>query len=237
MSMALDLEQRIYGADACTPFEYSEGTGPQVTPLPECWPGTSSQVVVVQSERGRSPKDLAMAEEMDMTDAEVGSVYWAWYTGRDRTGARASDDLIPLLEQLASEGSPRTFVNLVEMVDWSVRRPDELTAAIDLALREERPTLAMRLAQLGRELFPHHERIECAAQVLAPGSARSTHLPPAEGLRASRRWLREHADEYRGQWVAVRQGELVGVAPSLEEMETAVDLEEEGASVLVTRVL
>jgi hypothetical protein len=173
---------------------------------------------------------------MDMTDAEVGSAYSAWYTGRERTGARASDDLIPLLEQVASEASARTFVNLVEVVDWSVRRPDELTAAIDLALREERSALATRLAQLGRELFPHHERIERAARVLAPGSARSTSLPPVERLSASRRWLREHADEYRGQWVAVRQGELVGVAPSLEEMGTIVDLEE-GANLLVTRVL
>lgn len=172
-----------------------------------------------------------------MTDAEVGSVYSNWYTPRDRTGARAGDDLISLMEPMASEPDPRAFVSLVETVDWSTRRPEELTAAIDLALREERPTLATRLAQLGRELFPHHERIERAARVLAPGSAHSTHLPPAEGLRASRRWLREHADEYRGHWVVIRQGALVGAGPSLEEMETLVDLEEDGASLLVTRIL
>ncbi len=172
-----------------------------------------------------------------MTDAEVGSVYSAWYTRRDRTGARAGDDLISLMERMASEPDPRAFLSLVEMVDWSTRRPEELTAAIDLALREERPTLATRLAQLARELFPHHERIARAARVLAPGSARSTYLPPAEGLRASRRWLREHADEYRGQWVAVRQGALVGAAPFLEQMEDLIDLEEEGANLLVTRVL
>ncbi len=171
-----------------------------------------------------------------MTETEVGSVYSGWYTGPERTGAWASDDLIPLLEQLASEVSARTFVNLVERVDWSVRRPDELTAAIDLALREERPTLATRLAQLGRQLFPHHERIERAACVLAPGSARSTSLPLVEGLSTSRRWLREHADEYRGQWVAVREGELVAVAASLEQLGNTVDLEE-GANLLVIRIL
>jgi hypothetical protein len=122
------------------------------------------------------------------------------------------------------------------MVDWSVRSPDELIAAIDLALAEERPASATRLAELGRELFPHHERIGRAAQALAPGSARSTSLPSVEGLGDSRRWLREHAYAYRGQWVAVREGELVGVAPSLEELGTIVDLEE-GANLLVTRVL
>ena len=89
---------------------------------------------------------------------------------------------------------------------------------------------------MGRELFPDHERIERAAEVLAPGSARATRLPPAEGLRASRRWLREHADEYGGQWVAVRHGALVGVAPSLEEMGSIVNLED-GADLLVIRVL
>jgi hypothetical protein len=141
-----------------------------------------------------------------------------------------------LMEQLASEPNPCAFVSLVKMVDWSVRRPDELVAAIDLALREERPALATRLAELGRELFPHHERIGRAAEVLAPGSARATQLPPAEGLSASRRWLRQHAHAYRGQGVAVRRGELVGVAPSLEELGTIVDLEE-GANLLVTRAL
>lgn len=236
LAITLGLEQRIYGAEACTPFEHSEGTGPQVTALPECWPGTSSRVVVVQSERRQVSEGLAATEDMDMTDAEAGSSYSAWYTGRERTGARAGDDLICWLGRVASEAGARTFVNVVEMVDWSVRRPDELTAAIDLALREERPTLAKGLAQLGRELFPHHERIKLAARVLAPGSARSTSLPAVEGLSASRRWLREHADEYRGQWVVVRRGELVGVAPSLEEMGTIVD-PEEGANLLVTRVL
>jgi hypothetical protein len=193
--------------------------------------------VVVRPERERTLEDLTMTEEMDMTDAQARSVYSARLGRLTRTGSRASHDLVPLLEQVATEGSARTFVKLVESVDWSAQRPDELTAAIDLALREERPTLARGLAELGRELFPGHERIERAARVLAPGSARSTSLPPVEGLSASRRWLREHADEYRGQWVAVRQGALVGVAPSLEEMATTVDLEEQGADLLVTRVL
>ena len=234
---AVDLEQRIYGAGLCATFECSEGTGPQVTPLPACWPGTSSRVVVARPEHGRTPEELATPEEMDMTDAEARSVYSARLAGRNRTGARASDGLVPLLEELAAEGSARRFVKLVEGVDWSARRPDELTAAIDLALREERLTLARRLAELGRELFPGYERIDRAARVLAPGGARSTRLPPAEGLSASKRWLREHGNEYRGQWVAVRNGELVDVAPSLAEMAVIVGQDEDGTSLLVTRVL
>jgi hypothetical protein len=193
-------------------------------------------VVVVRSERDRSPKDLATGEDGDMTGDEAGSVYSAWHIQRDRTGARASDDLIPVLERLASVAQPRVFVDFVEMVDWSRRRPDELTAAVDLALGEERPTLATKLVQLGRQVFPQDERIERAARVLSPEGARAAHLPPAEGLSASRRWLRDHADEYRGQWVAVRHGRLVAAAPSLEEVQTVVDLQE-GPNLLVTRVL
>lgn len=163
-------------------------TGPQITPLPECWPGTSSQIVVVRSEQRQSVKDLAESERADMTGD-------------------------------------------------ALRRPEELCAAIDLALQQEMIERARELAQLGTQLFPGHERIQRAARVLAPPDAYPVRLPPVQGLENSRRWVRENASEYRGQWVAVRSGKLVGVGASLEEVRAVIAPGEDTFDILVTRVL
>jgi hypothetical protein len=45
-------------------------------------------------------------------------------------------------------------------------------------------------------------------------------LAQGAGLRLSRAWLREHAAEYRGQWVAVREGTLLGAAESLAALKS-----------------
>jgi hypothetical protein len=145
--------------------------------------------------------------------------------------------LVLLLKEIARVGDPSDFLTVVEAIDWSTQRPDELIAAIDLALHLEMAALAARLAQLAAQLFPHTERLRRAARVLAPSEARPAHLPTVRGLNASRTWLREHADEYRGQWVAVREGQLVGVASSLEDLQAKISPHTALNELLVTHVL
>ncbi|MBS1253339.1 MAG: hypothetical protein MAG451_02388 [Anaerolineales bacterium] len=96
-------------------------------------------------------------------------------------------DLADAMEESARAGDRRTFVELVRAADWSTRIPEELLKAIDLALYQEMARLAIELAQLGGDLFPDHERVQRAAQVLAPPVARVTRLPRAKGLDASKR--------------------------------------------------
>jgi len=229
------LAQCSYDANVGAFHDYDGSTGPRVTPPPQCWPGTSDQVVVVHLERPRSAEDLVASREVDLTGAEFRSAHIPPELVHDRTNAQGGDDLAPVLEEIIAEGMPRLFVALVEAVDWSTRRPDELTAAIDLALQQGMSNLTLRLAHLGGRLFPNHERIQRAAQVFAPATAQPARLPPAKGLEASRKWVREHADEYRGQWVAVGDGQLVGVAPRLEELEAVGGAGT--ANLLVTKVL
>jgi hypothetical protein len=77
-------------------------------------------------------------------------------------------DLEALLEEIVQGGNYQQFVSLVETIDWSSRRPDELTKVIDLALSLEMTKLARKLAQVGGRLFPDHERVQQAAKVLSP---------------------------------------------------------------------
>lgn len=224
-------------SDIWTHSWYLDETGPQSTSLPECWPGTSSDIVVIPPERRRSVEDLVALEDRGMTDAAHHSTYRSLEKERDQTSARSEDNLVPFLEEIAIKGTPHIFSSFVERLDWTHRWPDELSAAIDLALRLEMAALAIDLAQMGAQLFPYHERIQRAARVLAPPIAHTTRLPPAGGMKASRRWLREHASEYRGQWVAVLGGQLMGVAPSLKELMSIIDLDEATLALLVTKVL
>jgi len=56
------------------------------------------------------------------------------------------------------------------------------------------------------------------AELLAP--AKILGFSPATGtdVRDDVRWFDEHGHHYRGQWVAVRRGEMMAHAPSLKEL-------------------
>lgn len=229
--------QKIYDLDICAfPWQF-EGTGPQFTANFRCWPGTSADVTVEGTESAWKVEDLTEIEKADTTDATSHSASDTFRDSNDQTSTRARGDLTLALERLIRERTPSEFASFVKNLDWSAQRPGELNLAIDLALREEMANLAIELAQLGKRLFPQNERVQRAARVLAPPIARPTHLPPTEGLKASRQWLREHTSEYRGRWVAVRDGELMAVGTSMKELETVIDPGQDNLDILITKVL
>ena len=157
-------------------------------------------------------------------------------TAEEAASSAPTDD-IAALREYARNKEYRAFGELVEQIDWATRSPDDLTTALDLALSMEMSRLAVELAQLGGRLFPDHERVQQAARVLAPPKAQVTYLPRAKGLDDSRMWLREHASEYKGQWIAVREGRLLGAAYSFDVIKPLIGEDEEAASTIVTRVL
>ncbi len=144
---------------------------------------------------------------------------------------------LALLSEYADARDYRAFADLVEQLDWATRSPDDLTTAIDLALSMGMSRLPMKLAQLGGRLFPDHERVQQAAYVLAPPVARVTRLPRARGLDDSSTWIQENAGEYKGQWIAVREGRLLGAAYTFDEIKPLIGEGEDAVSTIVTRVL
>lgn len=146
-------------------------------------------------------------------------------------------EALTLLEEYAQAGKRQQFVALAEMADWSVCKPEELLRTIDLALSLELSNLAIKLAQQGKRLFPKHKRIQQAAQVLTPPIGREISTSYTQNLNASQLWLREHAPEYRGRWVAVREGELVATGESLQELTTVIGEAEDLTNTLISKVL
>jgi len=47
-------------------------------------------------------------------------------------------------------------------------------------------------------------------------------LPPQPGLVDDHTWLKQHSEEYRGQWVALCNGTLVAAAPTGSELRRLV---------------
>ena len=174
----------------------------------------------------------ALAETYHITEADVRAALA--YAAQKLAG----EALATLLEESLRAGNQPQFVALVEAIDWSTRRPEELTRAIDLALSQEMTRLAVRLAELGGRLFPDHDRVQRAAKVLAaPPVVRKSKLPPIKGKQASMEWLQAHANQYRGQWVAVREGKLVGAAGSFKALMDTIGQHDDLISTIMTRVL
>ena len=148
-----------------------------------------------------------------------------------------SSAVIQALDEAAQAGDRQAFVTQAESIAWSTQTPDDLAHTIDVALHLELATFAIALAMEGQRLFPDHARIQHAAHVLAPAVGRIAPAAPVQGLDASRRWIRDHADGYRGQWVAVREGALLSAAPSLKALLAALGPNHARTNTIVTRVL
>ncbi len=129
------------------------------------------------------------------------------------------------------------FALLATTIDWSLHCATDLTRAIDLALVLDMVSLARGLSHQGSKIFPEDKRLQQAVAVLAPPVVRGTRPAQSLHLTASQRWLKEHASQYIGQWVAVRDGTLLGSAPTLQDLHERIGVEGQTASTIVVKVL
>jgi hypothetical protein len=205
----------------------AEITGPPSTHIQDIWPGTPSQVTM-----------QPIQSRASITGSAIGVQYDYVMESEDtQAHLRAQNAPVLLLDVLAQENDRQAFIMLAEGIIWSFHHPEELLHAIDLALHLGLSSLAINLAKRGADLFPGHERIRQAASVIAPPVVRTEPGREVRGLEDSKIWLEEHASEYRGQWVAVRDGNLLKAATSLKDLKQVIGDGEEAARTLVTKVL
>lgn len=143
--------------------------------------------------------------------------------------------LVEQLEQSFEAWDTRRFGELVRETDWVERRPEELERAISLSFSMNQTRLVRELAALGGRLFPGNKQLQHLAHVFAPTTGRIVKgSKPTTSLYDSMEWFSEHANEYKGQYVAVRDGNFLGAAATMEDLATIVQFDE---LTLVTRVL
>lgn len=147
------------------------------------------------------------------------------------------EHLFAHLEAYARAHDYRAYKAEVANVHWACHAPTALVRTITLTLSHEWLTLAETLIKQGREIFPHDPTIGRIARTLAPSSITVVPGAAPQGLAASRMWLRTYATDYRGAWVAVYNGQLLGAAPSLEALRATIDPLEQPASTIITHIL
>jgi hypothetical protein len=74
------------------------------------------------------------------------------------------------------------------------------------------------------------------SEVLAPAKILQTRSATDFDRSAEILWLEEHADEYRGQWVALLRNELLAHADTLEELTTKLETVPRDARALLHRI-
>ena len=78
--------------------------------------------------------------------------------------------------------------------------------------------MARELSAEGVRRYPHNSELQKYARALAPPKVVRSDLAPTLSIRANRNWLKEHVQSYKGRWVALRNGELQGMANSLDDL-------------------
>lgn len=101
------------------------------------------------------------------------------------------------------------------------------------ALAEGAHLQARELALEGHRLYPDNAQLRKMAELLAPPTVSNARTPADPTVTANQQWLRANANRYRGQWIALHNGELLSVAPTLRELKRQSDLP---AGSFVTRV-
>lgn len=128
------------------------------------------------------------------------------------------DYLTAALAAAAESKDERAFVAASAMIEWRQQGAEKFLQGVQWALAAGAHRAARQLAILGAGLHPDSARLETAARVLAPPEVIARHLPADPSGRANRDWLMLHGNQYRGMWVALRNGKLLDAAASFEEL-------------------
>jgi len=130
--------------------------------------------------------------------------------------SKTKEEIIPweqLKVELTAKGFPSTY-----------NSPEDFINAIKSDFERGGLQIARQLAFRAVELYPENEKIQYYAQVLVPPKATVVTSNPErrQSIMADRAWMDKNRLNYIGRWVALRNGELLADAASLDELAAKV---------------
>ena len=131
-------------------------------------------------------------------------------------------------------GDVRGFLNAYYAMDWSGQSPEILVRVIRLALQVGAHVAARQLAKLGHESYPDHAILEQLYSIFF-SSLPGRWSPARPDVAANMKWMKLHANEYRGQWIALKNGSLLGAARAFSDL-IAITGNVKNTGVLVTMI-
>ena len=139
-------------------------------------------------------------------------------TGKSAVRAGKSADGMAGLKAAAQAGDEAAFLAACAAIEWRTRSARDYVRAVRWALEAGAPVAARRLASEGAERYPDYVELVNYARVLDPPPARRGTAAPDPTIKADMDWFTRHSAEYRGQWVAVQNGHLLGAAPTIQAL-------------------
>ena len=157
--------------------------------------------------------------------------------GKYRSAAEVVSAALRLLQEYRAQ-SDNGRQSSKGYADATPRSADAILQAISQALATGEHGLARQLAMDGAKQYPDHDALQRYGRILAPPTV-GTPIPTTLETRAARRanhaWLNAHWQAYRGNWIALRAGQLLYASPSIEEVIAAVG-EVRGQDILLTKI-
>ncbi len=145
--------------------------------------------------------------------------------------------LLSRLEEAVRSRNYKALEYLAKSLDYSEYGPAALRQTLDMALSLDMVTLARELAQRGVCLYPQEKAFQQAAAVLAPPKIIGTRPSKPSNFAASQEWLKNNAAQYKGKWVAVGDGRLLGAAATLKELHKQIESFNKTTNKIIVRVL
>jgi hypothetical protein len=124
------------------------------------------------------------------------------------------------IREAADRRDLRSFIAAVHGVNWGMRSAGELKDTIERALSLGAFVVAQQLAVEGARQHGDDASAKRLARMLAPARIVRTDLPADPGVLQNHEWLKKHASQYRGRWVALANGELLLSGDSIAELKT-----------------
>jgi hypothetical protein len=149
------------------------------------------------------------------------------------TSQNGSDILMAQLAYAAEQGDEAAFVAAYRQMDWAMRSADDFQQTTQWALTAGAHGLARQLAQQGAQRYPSHEELQKYAHVLAPPRMIRRELSLRSDVRNNRDWIKQHGNDYRGKWIALRNGQLLATADSFDAL---ADQFSDPRGVLLTKI-
>lgn len=133
-------------------------------------------------------------------------------------GEDPRDAVLARMEEAAEAGDEYAFLLAYKELEDLDLSPANYVRAMRLALKAGAHLTAREISVQAVRCYPSDSELQKYARILAPPKLISQSLPICPDIEANHNWMKQQGRNYLGQWVAVRNGCLLGVSASFDDL-------------------
>ncbi|MGH9855378.1 MAG: hypothetical protein ACREBD_36550 [Blastocatellia bacterium] len=122
------------------------------------------------------------------------------------------------MEDAAEAGNGYAFLSAYKELEDEELPPADYIRIIRLALKAGAHLAAREISAQAIRRHPSDSEIQKYARLLAPPKLVRRSLQTHPYIEANHNWMKQHGRDYRGQWVAILNGQLLGASASFDDL-------------------